>query len=206
MKSWQPALLSFATLVAGLAIGFSWSPRPAPPVLGAGLPTRGPEELLEEHRRELTGLRRELDIVSGRVHALEAELYGHPLSWAEAELRLDTLPETAFREGLIRSSRRCRAGWELVEIDCSEPPCVALLRGDPLQVDTVKTRLSDCEAWGAATPVVSSEVVDCPEGEPHAYHHLWFGEVPEGAFYQNLRRRLQARIVDLLQSNACRTP
>jgi hypothetical protein len=204
VKSWVPVLLSAAALSGALGLGVAVGlllpgrPRPAE-ALGAVSAERPRQEV----RRELVELQRELDIVTGRLHAVEAEVYGHPVSWAEASA-IGTPDDREFREGMRRAQARCRGGWELVEVDCSEPPCVALLRGEEQAEEAVRSTLGECEGLRLGHVVLSSEVVDCPGSEPVAYHYLWIGEVPEGIFHQNLRRRLQARQVDLLESNACR--
>jgi hypothetical protein len=205
VKSWVPVLLSATALSGalglGVAVGLLLAGR-SPPVepLGAVALERPRQEV----RREIVELRRDLDIVTGRLHGVEEEVYGHPVSWGEASA-LGTPDDHEFRDGIRRAQSRCRGGWDLVEIDCSEPPCVALLRGEALGEDTVRSALEECDALRLGNLMFSSEVVDCLGSEPVAYHYLWFGEVPEGVFHQNSRRRLTARQVDLLESNACRS-
>jgi hypothetical protein len=205
VKTWVPVLLSAAalcgTLGLGVAVGLLLGGAPRS---GEALGAATVERPRQEVRRELVETQRELDIVTGRLYALEEEVYGHPVSWAEASA-IGAPDDREFREGLRRAQSRCRGAWELVEVDCSEPPCVALLRGEALAEDSVRATLEDCEVLRMGQPQLSSEVVDCPASEPVAYHYLWFGEIPEGIFHQNLRRRLQARQVDLLESNACRS-
>jgi hypothetical protein len=145
----------------------------------------------------------------------EAELQGTPVPWPSA------LPEALTPAGFERRVReavsRCAPAVRVVSVECTEPPCLALLRAPRGQSPYGDGRtwyddlVNDCPAW---TDAYTSEVawasgtVDCADGTTDRYDVLgWSTALAPDRFpaaeRENRSKRFQTRIDEIRRGWTC---
>ncbi len=97
------------------------------------------------------------------VRTYEEQLFGQPLAWP-GQVRHE-LSSSGFRDQVERALGECDPDVDLIDIDCSEPPCLALLR---IRSEDWRTQLvTQCAPWsdpfGTETSGISFSVT-CTDG------------------------------------------
>lgn len=162
----------------------------------------------------------ELEAESRLLHALlenqETETNGTPIPWTN-DLTRDYLP-AAFERNLREAVATCAPDVEIVGFECSEPPCLAMLRpsgpayGDePTWYDRL---VNNCPAWvDHYTSSVSGAngSVECPGGTEEPYHLLGWSYTladPDRVFtreeQENRGKRFQARLREIKDDWPCK--
>ncbi|MCB9669061.1 MAG: hypothetical protein H6734_06285 [Alphaproteobacteria bacterium] len=166
------------------------------------LATPACDEVVEDVRKELSAARAE-------VASLELELYGEPIPWPhDVEPRMT---EDAFRRTMDEVLAECWPDAKMTQMDCAEPPCMAVLfdAGDP----------SDCPAWTRTHGIaagMSTRPVDCggeqkrmtillpPSGKYATVDEMMAASGKEDpAVQENFTRRFMARTRDLHLDAPC---
>lgn len=141
---------------------------------------------------------------------LETELRGTPIPWT------DDIPEAlrpeAFERNVRAAIEACAPELEIVGFECSEPPCLAMLRSPP-EYAWWDPLVNDCPAWrDHYTNAVASAsgTATCPDGSTEPYQLLgWSRKLvePEGgldpAEKENANKRFTARIDEIAHSWPC---
>jgi hypothetical protein len=134
------------------------SPRP--------LPTVGERFVAQDDcARELSRARAELRLCEKLAHDLDVEVHGVPLQWDD-EVPAELAPDQ-MKAQVERAIDECKVPLELIDWDCTEPPCFARARTSGEGGDW-SAKLIACMAWAEAYDEgmsMSSGSVDCPNGE-----------------------------------------
>jgi hypothetical protein len=179
---------------------------PAPP------PAAGDDALQERMRQ----LELENRILQGLLEAQDAELRGTPVPWP------DDLPEAltpaGFEQRIRDAVAECAPEIEVLGVECSEPPCLALLDtdGDSLFSEGPNwwSRLvNNCPAWVddyGSTVASASDSVTCPDGTEVPMQLLgWSRHLIDDSHPQtpeekeNSGRRFQTRIAEIKAAWPC---
>ena len=164
-------------------------------------PVAAAEERVRELEAEVAELQSRLDSAGVRPPA-------EPVAWPEG--RPEKFTEPGFRAAMQRVLDSCDAPVELVDFDCAEPPCIAMLRtsGEEWH-DAV---VNDCSAWSdtyGSTVSMEDGEVDCGGGESEAvallspYDHEWREDLDKEDS-RNVGQRLQERWKTILADWDCR--
>jgi hypothetical protein len=143
-------------------------------------------------------LQRELALHKVAKETYEVELYGEPVEWPEmGELPAAYQPDR-FRIMLAEALRECEA--DLVDVECSEPPCLALLRSHDRDHDG--PLLDRCAGWadqfGGATSGKHMHI-ECADGSRERVHFVapsareLLPDDHHDEDWANLRKRLTQR-------------
>lgn len=101
---------------------------------------------------------RELDEEREVRQLLERELYGEPIPWP-AEVPPERT-ESGYRAALTEVLATCRPTWTLGELDCAEPPCIAVIWPSDARMEPPV----DCPPWVdryGPTAQSAAQSVDC---------------------------------------------
>ena len=144
-----------------------------------------------------TELQKEIDATEKLARTYEEQLYGAPLAWPKQVPYALSWP--GFRDQVDRALGECDPDVDLVGFDCSEPPCLALLR---IRSEDWRGKLiTECAPWSQAFGTLTSGVsfsVTCTHGSEEraemigAPLHKVLGESAEPQA-EAMSRRLQAR-------------
>ncbi len=117
-------------------------------------------ETLQEENAQLAARSQVQDFL---VNSLTKEAYGVAPEWPE-DLPAD-YGQQGFQEVFEEVLEKCNPGVEVMETDCSEPPCLVVLR--PRSESWHSELVNDCPAWNEAyghSVTQSSGKVTCPDG------------------------------------------
>jgi hypothetical protein len=159
------------------------------------------------HLTRLTELEREVATVESLVRTYEEQLFGPPLAWPTQVPH--ALSATGFRDQVEIALGECDPDVDLIDIDCSEPPCLALLR---IRSERWRDQLvTECSRWsepfGAQTSG-SSFSVTCADGSEEQAEMLGaplrkiLGETADEQA-EAMSTRLQARMLAAKLHWAC---
>lgn len=120
---------------------------------------------------ELRAANRKIEVLEARLALAETlergyqgQLFGTPQDWPADSP--EHLRPAGFQDLLSRSLDECQVPAELVDFECAEPPCVALLR--PQRRDWIWSLIRDCPSWGEhfrRVPLWTDFQVDCGGGQ-----------------------------------------
>jgi hypothetical protein len=165
---------------------------------GADAPVEGADVGALEDRA--ADLQREIDGLEQLARAYEEELYGAPCPWPD-DLPAAVTPD-GFRAQVRAAVDACGGEVDLVGFDCSEPPCLALLR--PQEATWRDTLIHDCPQWHETygkTTSGASFTVECEDGSEERVEMVGvpasdvLGDDAVGE-PGNLMKRLKARASD----------
>jgi hypothetical protein len=184
--------------------------------LAAGQTVRiGPPALADEPDAEAVALAsrvRELEaqneLLQELLEGVELELRGAPVPWSD-ELP-DVLRPAAFERTVRDAVASCAPAAAIVGFECSEPPCLALLRG---VAGPIQALVADCPAWRdryGSGAVAAAGRADCLDGGEERYQVLGWSdrliEPTEGyprEKRENLDKRMAARLEEIERSWRC---
>lgn len=174
---------------------------PSAPAASAPASERRVRELEEENAR-----------LRGQIADMEAEWRGTPLPWPEG------LPEPLTPSGFERTVRRavaeCAPELEIVRFECSEPPCLTVLRVDDAPPNWWNELVNQCPTWvDAYTSGVASGSGSavCEDGREEHYQLLgWSLSLADGQdpvpreVTENRSKRFMTRVKAVEESWRCR--
>jgi len=150
-----------------------------------------------QQEQRVAQLEGELALQKLRKETLEYELYGEPIPWPEETP--EKYEPKWFEDNLRRAVEECAPDVEIVGIECSEPPCLVLLReGERGWRDRL---INECPGWvdhyGSS---VSSSMgsLECAGGGEERYNIIgpstvgWLDQDPETK--QNRKKRWTQRV------------
>ena len=122
----------------------------------------------DDLERENQRLNTELAAAGHIMDTLELEAYGVAPAWPDDVP--DVLGPAGFGDQVRKAVDECQPGVDLIGVDCSEPPCLAVLRevGDGWWNQLVNTCPSWTEPYGSGTTMQSGKV-DCGDGTTEGY-------------------------------------
>ncbi|MFZ5479352.1 MAG: hypothetical protein ACOZNI_21490 [Myxococcota bacterium] len=157
---------------------------------------------------DVAALRAENALLRKVNEGLEIEVYGLAPAWPT-----DT-PKShreEFEGNLRKALADCEVDVDLVGVDCSEPPCMAIFRnaGDDFWNDLINTCPGWVDRYGSSVST-NSGTVDCGDGRTEAVWRIgpggWRAPEPEGAPDRNVMLRMQARWDDMEAGWTCAPP
>ncbi len=140
-------------LVVGYLLGQATASLP-PPVVAPARADRMTAEAAEVRSADLA-------FRDAQIGGLTVRLGGGLAPW-KGVLAAHERP-SRFYEDLVAARTACPLRANVVGVECSEPPCIALLR----QVEgDVAAAIADCPSWAAVlpSPRVESSKIACPSG------------------------------------------
>lgn len=174
----------------GLAIGRD-DVRSTPASASTPVPRATKSVASDRCERDLADARAELRRLEKLADDRDAEANGVPIEWDDAvpaELQPDVV-----KEHIERAIKECDVPVDLIDWDCSEPPCLARMRsrGDWYM------RLVGCPAWTELYDnwtSMANDTIDCPDGAEEmgmiSPYIEWLDENQQ----ENWNKRFQARI------------
>ncbi len=111
----------------------------------------------------VAALTAEVELLRGIIAANDEQQNGVPVAWTDN--REPKFTEAGFSAALTAAIEDCKPPVALVGMDCSEPPCIALLR--PEAGDWHDALVNGCPGWRDAygtTVSQSTGKVDCGDG------------------------------------------
>jgi len=152
------------------------------------------DAVLQTRSTELQG---EIDTIEELARNYEEQLFGPPLAWPKRVPH--ELSSLGFRDQVEIALGECDPDVDLLGIDCSEPPCLALLR---IRSEDWRAKLvTECAPWskpfGTQTSGISFSVT-CADGSAERAEMIGaplqkiLGETAD-EHAEAMSRRLQAR-------------
>ena len=154
-------------------------------------------------------------ILRKRLADREAELRGTPIPWP-TDLP-EALTPAGFEARVREAVATCAPEVEVLGVECSEPPCLALLRAPRGRSPYGEGRtwyddlVNDCPAWTEAyTSSVgwASGPVECDDGTTDRYNVLgWSSALAPDLFppeaQENLGKRFSSRVDEIRRAWFC---
>jgi len=189
---------AIAIFAAGIGVGFvARRPETAVPV-----PVQSPRRVAgvgalsvadDDCARDLSAARAQLRLCEKLSRDLDVEVHGVPMQW-DARVPPELQPDVV-KDRVERAIEECHVPLELVDWDCTEPPCLAHTRTSDLEW---YTKLVECPAWSEAYDngmTMSSGSIDCPGGaESMILFSPYAGEWMDADERENWGKRFQVRI------------
>lgn len=167
---------------------------PQPPTLEA---PRSPQPSSPEE--ELERLRAKVALQEYLLEGFEGEVYGELVAWPAATDENESFMPDSFQRNVNAAIEACSPPAELVGVDCSEPPCMALLRtaGDRWYEALVNSCAAWSDRYGSAVTLATVEVT-CGDGRTESVAMLspyWEAIVSpsDPTARENMRKRLRVR-------------
>lgn len=107
--------------------------------------------------------------------ALAAE-QGTALAWPDDAALPEAYTPAGFAEAVSAALAACAVDVSLVDVDCGEPPCMAMLRPGPDSEGWYAALLDECDAWKERFPKKGPQYfwdLDCPGGPQKAAAIGW---------------------------------
>lgn len=174
----------------------------------ADVPCRAKVRTLE---REVTRLEQDLETQTALASVLQhdvEEREGVPLTWESAGLPGSYSPER-FKETVAKAIEQCELPAEVVEIDCTQPPCILAMRVD--RTEWRDNPMHKCAAWVDAFGQMRSQSngnSSCPDGTSEWHSVMapvWKGWGESGSdVWENAVKRWKTRRDELLSNWECK--
>ena len=163
-----------------------------------------------------TALKQEIELQAEEIDSLVddlEELTGTPLSWSPGWP--EPLSPAGFRSSVEDAFGTCQPPGELVDIDCGEPPCLAVLRQAGEERPGIEGFIEGCPRWRELFGEESNKLtrcrrlVSCPDGREERILFLGSSRAVEHLDPQthderaNLKRRLEERCEELRSNWQC---
>lgn len=140
--------------------------------------------------RSVENLEQRLEFGRILLEGYRAEVEGVVQEWTP-ELR-ERFNQEKFREVVNRVQDSCDLPGELIDLDCSEPPCLAVFRLNEDQVRSSawyygKAGTPVCEAWESEYTrgmFLMPDLVNCPGGG-----HEWFAVLAPSFYWEGVTQR-----------------
>jgi hypothetical protein len=172
------------------------TPTPIPKRTPTAAPAVAPPDEPPPAAAAEDALRAELAVARATIDSLRLSIEGSPLSWDDGPA--EAFRAEAYEQTLAEALQACAPPAEFVQMDCDEPPCIAVLRvtGPTWRNDLVNGCPTWSEAYGLKT-AQSTGSVDC-DGVPQRFALLspvdeeWLDGLGKDG-RENRWRRLQHR-------------